>query len=74
MQRFKSPEQANDFLSAHAFIYGSFPSTTTPTGGLGISCAPDQGIQCLAAGHSASETQRNVRNKIVANFRLPGES
>ena len=24
MQRFKSPEQANDFLSAHAFIYGHF--------------------------------------------------
>ena len=24
MQRFKSPEQAQDFLSAHAFIYGHF--------------------------------------------------
>jgi putative transposase len=24
MQRFKSPDQANDFLSAHAFIYGHF--------------------------------------------------
>jgi putative transposase len=24
MQRFKSPEQANDFPSAHAFIYGHF--------------------------------------------------
>ena len=24
MQRFKSPEQAQDFLSAHSFIYGHF--------------------------------------------------
>jgi putative transposase len=24
MQRFKSPEEANDFLYAHAFIYGHF--------------------------------------------------
>jgi putative transposase len=24
MQRFKSPEQAQDFLSAHAFIHGHF--------------------------------------------------
>ena len=24
MQQFKSPGQANDFLSAHAFIYGHF--------------------------------------------------
>jgi hypothetical protein len=51
----------------------SFPSTTTPTGSLGISRAPDRGIQCLAAGHLCPK-RTMMLSKIVADFRLPGES
>jgi hypothetical protein len=32
MQRFKSPEQAQDFLSAHAFIHGHFHPTPLSAG------------------------------------------
>jgi hypothetical protein len=50
MQRFKSPEQANDFLSAHAFIYGHFHPRRHLLAASAYR-APNRGIQCLAAGH-----------------------
>ena len=59
MQRFKSPEQANDFLSAHCVHLRSFPSTTTPTDGHHISRDQDPSIQCLAAGQRASKMPRD---------------
>jgi hypothetical protein len=48
MQRFKTPEQAQDFLFAHAFIYGHSIRAGTgwrPT----PSCDPLGGVQGLAA-------------------------
>ena len=44
MQRFNRLG-SNDFLSRARIHLRSFPSTTTPTGGLGISRAPDRGVQ-----------------------------
>jgi hypothetical protein len=49
MQRFKSPEQAQDFLSAHAFIHGHFH----PRRHL-LSRNSNPGIQYLAAGDMRS--------------------
>ena len=51
MQRFKSPEQAQDFLSAHCVHLWPLPSATTPTDSHHISRDPDPGIQCLAPGN-----------------------
>jgi hypothetical protein len=52
MQRFKSSWQAQDFLFAHAFVYGlPFPPTATGSPRLSGDLVPS--LQCLAAGDAA---------------------
>ncbi len=50
MQCFKSPGQAQEFLSAHAVIYGLLPSASPSYRGQQLSRGQDRGIPDLAAG------------------------
>ena len=51
MQRFKSPGQPQDFLSAHSFIFGHFHPRRHRLAATAYRRDPDPGIQCVAPGH-----------------------
>ena len=70
LQRFKSPEQANDFLSAHAFIYGHFHLLRHLLAASAYRALRTEAFM-FGSRTPLSETSMML-SKIVADFRLPG--
>jgi putative transposase len=61
MERFKSAEQAQDFLSAHAFIYGRFRQRRPPTCSPCLSCDPIGRFSKAGTREHASNAQHDLR-------------